>query len=107
MHYKAKDNSLYFLSDEDIANGWASTLPAGSVQITDDEAQAIREQAKAGNRAQTIAARLAEIDALSVRALRATVAAQGKGRPVPAYDLDKLDALEVEAAALRLELASL
>lgn len=59
------------------------------------------------SRRDVIRARLAEIDAMSVRALRATVAAQGKVRPVPAYDMDKLDALEVEAAALRLELASL
>lgn len=42
MQYKAPDNSLHFLSDEDIANGGEALLPAGCVQITDEEAEAIR-----------------------------------------------------------------
>jgi hypothetical protein len=38
MNYKAPDNSLHFLDD----NAFAHLLPAGSVQITDEEAAAIR-----------------------------------------------------------------
>jgi len=38
MIYKAPDNSLHFLDD----NAFAHLLPAGSVQITDEEAAAIR-----------------------------------------------------------------
>ena len=37
MFYKAPDNSLHFLSDEDIANGGESMLPSGCVQISDAE----------------------------------------------------------------------
>lgn len=37
MFYKAPDNSLHFLSDEDIANGGEDLLPPGCVQITDAE----------------------------------------------------------------------
>lgn len=36
-NYKALDNSLHFLSEEDIANGGERLLPPGSVRITDDE----------------------------------------------------------------------
>lgn len=38
MHYKAPDNSLHFL---DSAK-YEYLLPAGSVQITDEEAEALR-----------------------------------------------------------------
>lgn len=37
-HYKAPDNSLHFLDDE----SFVYMLPAGSVQITDEEAEALR-----------------------------------------------------------------
>lgn len=40
MHYKAPDNSLHFLSDD----AYAHLLPEGSVQITDEEAEALRPQ---------------------------------------------------------------
>ena len=36
-HYKAPDNSLHF-----IDRAFESMLPAGSVQITDEQAQALR-----------------------------------------------------------------
>jgi hypothetical protein len=39
MHYKAPDNSLHFIDPE-----YASLLPEGSVQITDEEAEALRPQ---------------------------------------------------------------
>ena len=38
MHYKALDNSLYCLDDDSFVH----LLPAGSVPITDEEAEAIR-----------------------------------------------------------------
>lgn len=37
-HYKAPDNSLHYLDDE----AFAYLLPAGSVPITDEEAEALR-----------------------------------------------------------------
>lgn len=37
MHYKAPDNSLHFLEDA----GYIALLPAGSVQITDGEAEVL------------------------------------------------------------------
>jgi hypothetical protein len=40
MHYKAPDNSLHFLDDDSFAH----LLPAGSVAITDAEAEALRPQ---------------------------------------------------------------
>lgn len=38
MHYKAPDNSLHFLDDA----AFEHLLPAGSVPITDEEAEALR-----------------------------------------------------------------
>lgn len=38
MHYKAPDNSLHFIDDE----AFTYLLPAGSVAITDEEAEALR-----------------------------------------------------------------
>jgi len=38
-HYKAPDNSLHFLDSQE----YEYLLPAGSVQITDEEANEIRE----------------------------------------------------------------
>jgi hypothetical protein len=38
MHYKAPDNSIHFLDDDSFVH----LLPAGSVQITDEEAEALR-----------------------------------------------------------------
>ena len=38
MHYKAPDNSLHFLDSAD----YEYLLPAGSIQITDEEAEALR-----------------------------------------------------------------
>jgi hypothetical protein len=42
MNYKAPDNSLHSLSEEDVANGGEAYLPAGAVAITDAEAEALR-----------------------------------------------------------------
>jgi hypothetical protein len=38
MHYKSPDNSVHFLDDDSFVH----LLPAGSVQITDEEANTIR-----------------------------------------------------------------
>jgi len=38
MHYKAPDNSLHFLDDD----AFVHLLPAGSVPITDEEAEALK-----------------------------------------------------------------
>jgi hypothetical protein len=38
MHYKAPDNSLHFLDDDSFAH----LLPEGCVQITEEEAEALR-----------------------------------------------------------------
>lgn len=50
-HYKDPENGLHFLSLEDLANGGARLLPAGCVEISDEEAAArlapTREQAAA------------------------------------------------------------
>jgi hypothetical protein len=40
MHYKAPDNTLHFLDDDSFAH----LLPAGSVPITPEEAEALRPQ---------------------------------------------------------------
>jgi hypothetical protein len=52
MHYKAPDNSLHFIEPE-----FSHLLPAGSVPITDDEAEALRPKPTALDQAkQQIAA---------------------------------------------------
>lgn len=38
MHYKAPDSSLHFLDDDSFVH----LLPAGSIAITDEEAEALR-----------------------------------------------------------------
>ena len=40
MHYKTPDNSLHFLDSAEFEH----LLPEGSVQITDEEAEALRPQ---------------------------------------------------------------
>lgn len=42
MYFKDKSGRLHFLSDEDIANGGVAMLPAGCVEISDAEAEEIR-----------------------------------------------------------------
>lgn len=41
-HYKAPDNSLHALSDEDIERGGMDLLPPGSVEIDAIEAEQLR-----------------------------------------------------------------
>ena len=47
MHYKAPDNSVHFLDDDSFVH----LLPAGSVQITDEEADTIRAAIQAAAQA--------------------------------------------------------
>ena len=51
-YFKAPDNSLHFLTDGDIANGWGDSLPPGSVLVTDYEASVIRSEQPAPDVAQ-------------------------------------------------------
>lgn len=64
-YFKAPDNSLYYLTDGDIANGWGDSLPPGSVLVTDYEASVIRSEQPAPDVAQVTMrqARLALLDA--------------------------------------------
>ena len=41
-HFKDQENCLYFLTDDEVASGWLDNLPPGLVQITDDEAEQLR-----------------------------------------------------------------
>lgn len=42
-YFKAPDNTLHFLSGEDIDRGFAALLPMGCIEMTDDEFDAIRD----------------------------------------------------------------
>lgn len=103
-YFKDQDGGLFWLDAQDV-DGWKGQ---DWQQIEEAEADTIRAaKVQPVPRADVIRARLASIDAESVRALRATVAATAKGKPAPAFDANKLETLETEAAALRAELATL
>lgn len=100
-HFKDKSGGLFWLDDGDV-DGWKSQEWQG---VSEGEAEAIREDIRADmpvDRRSQIAARMAQIDAESIRALRAVA----RGKAVKA-DADKLGALETEAEALRMELAAM
>lgn len=105
-HYKdPKTGDLYAYEADGSQDQF---IKPGLLPVTDDEAEAIRAaNAPELPRSEVIRARLEEIDAKSMRALRAIVAATGSGKPAPVADVDKLAALETEAAALRAELAAM
>lgn len=97
-HFKHQNGGLFWLDAQDV-EAWKRE---GWQEVQDDEAEAIREAMQAAmpvDRREQIKGRLAEIDADSIRALRAVA----RGKAVK-QDTDKLDALETEAAALRAEL---
>jgi hypothetical protein len=106
MNYKAPDDSLHFIEPE-----FAHLLPAGCVQITEQEAEALRPV-----HLPTVADQLAALDAantLTQRNLRETVmlmAEAFKQVTAGAVDLSaipgvaKVYAVEAEAAALRAQL---
>ena len=109
MNYKAPDNSLHFIDPE-----FEHLLPAGSVQITDEEAEALRLAAIPAPVPPTVAQQLAQLDAdnaLSQRSLRdfirVATEALKLGQPVDLTVLPgvaKVYAVEAEAAALRAQL---
>ena len=37
-YFKSPDNSLHFLTDDDVTNGWTRVLPGGCQQLTDEQA---------------------------------------------------------------------
>lgn len=86
----------------------AVNFATGSVEeipVPDDlrlAAEAANQKAERQRRLDTIDARLATIDSLAIRPLRAAVAGTASQA-----DTDKLAALEIEAASLRLERAAL
>lgn len=62
--FKTPANALHFLSDEDIANGGESLLPAGCAAITDAEADQIRAARQpAPSAADLIKRQIAELEA--------------------------------------------
>ena len=107
MNYKAPDNSLHF-----IEPAFAHMLPAGCVQITAEEAEALRPVPPAPT-AQDLLAKLDADNTLTQRNLRETVmlmAEAFKQVTNGAVDLStipgvaKVYEVEAEAAALRAQL---
>ena len=106
MNYKAPDNSLHFLDDDTFAH----LLPAGSVPITDEEAEALKPVPPPP----TVAEQLASLDAanaLTQRNLRdfilLTTEALKLGQPIDLSLLPgvaKVKSVEAQAAALREQL---
>lgn len=108
-HYKAPDNSLHFLDDDSFAH----ILPAGCVQITKEEAEAIIE---ANKPVPTVKEKLELLDAenaLTQRNLRETILLMAEAFKVVsnnAVDLSqipgvaKVAEVEAQAAALRAQL---
>ena len=107
MNYKAPDNSLHFIEPE-----FAHLLPAGCVQITDEEAEALRPVPPPPT-TQDLLNKLDADNTLTQRNLRETVmlmAEAFKQVTNGAVDLSaipgvaKVYAVEAEAAALRAQL---
>ena len=106
-NYKAPDNSLHFIEPE-----FAYLLPAGCVQITAEEAEALRPVPPAPT-AQDLLAKLDADNTLTQRNLRETVMLMAEAFKTVtngAVDLSAIPgvsqvyAVEAEAAALRAQL---
>ena len=104
MYYKAIDNSLHFIEPE-----FAHLLPAGCVQITAEEAEALRPVPPAPT-TQDLLAKLDADNTLTQRNLRETVMLMAEAFKLisnNAVDLStipgvaKVYAVEAEAAVLR------
>jgi hypothetical protein len=107
MNYKAPDNSLHFIEPE-----FAYLLPEGSIQITEEEAEALKPVPVPP----TVQEQLAELDAtnaLSQRNLRETVMLMAEAfKTISGGSVDitlipgvaKVFAVEAQAAALREQL---
>ena len=107
MNYKAPDNSLYFIEPE-----FAYMLPDGCVQITAEEAEALRPVPPAPT-TQDLLAKLDADNTLTQRNLRETVMLMAEAFKLisnNAVDLStipgvaKVYEVEAEAAALRAQL---
>lgn len=106
QHYKAPDNSLHAIEPE-----FAHLLPAGSVPITDAEAEALRSKQET-----TVYDKLAQLDvenALTQRNLRETIMLMAEAfKTVTGGQMDlsqipgvaKVYQVEAEAATLRAQL---
>jgi hypothetical protein len=106
MHYKAPDNSVHFLDDDSFVH----LLPAGSIAITPEEAEALKPMPPPPTVLQEIAA-LEAANPITHRNLRdlsmtvAQIAATITGTDMmvnPA--VQQLTALEAQIAALRAQL---
>lgn len=105
-HYKAPDNSLHFLDDDNFV----SLLPAGSIAITDEEAEALRPQPTAP----TVQDQIVAIEAANpithrnLRDLAMAVAALGElvtGQPAANLPMvQTIQSLEEQITALRAQL---
>ena len=107
MYYKAIDNSLHFIEPE-----FAHLLPAGCVQITAEEAEALRPVPPAPT-TQDLLAKLDADNTLTQRNLRETVMLMAEAFKLVssnAVDLSNIPgvaqvyAVEAQAAALRAQL---
>ena len=107
MNYKAPDNSLHFIAPE-----YAYLLPVGSLQITEEEAEALRPVPPPPT-AQDLLNKLDADNALTQRNLRETVMLMAEAFKLisnNAVDLStipgvaKVYEVEAEAAALRVTL---
>lgn len=107
MYYKAIDNSLHFIEPE-----FAHLLPAGCVQITAEEAEALRSVQPAPT-TQYLLAKLDADNTLTQRNLRETIMLMNEAFKLVssnAVDLSNIPgvaqvyAVEAQAAALRAQL---
>ena len=107
MYYKAIDNSLHFIEPE-----FAHLLPAGCVQITAEEAEALRPVPPAPT-AQDLLNKLDADNTLTQRNLRETIMLMNEAFKLVssnAVDLSNIPgvaqvyAVEAQAAALRAQL---
>jgi hypothetical protein len=107
MHYKAPDNSVHFLDDDSFVN----LLPAGSIAITEEEAEALKpvhtpsvqEQLAALDAANQLSQRnLREFILLTAEAVK--LATNGAVDLNQVVGVAKVAQVEAEAAALRSQL---
>jgi hypothetical protein len=107
MNYKAPDNSLHFIEPE-----FAHMLPAGSVPITDEEAEALRPVPPPPT-TQDLLNKLDADNTLTQRNLRETIMLMNEAFKLVsnnAVDLSNIPgvaqvyAVEAQAAALRAQL---
>lgn len=88
MHYKAPDNSLHVIEPE-----FAHLLPAGSIAITDEEAEALRPQPDP-----------AEVIKAQIAALEATITPRRLREALMTGDNSFIVGVDAEIAALRAQL---